>query len=255
MKDDEFINIPLPDDLVATTNDDVSKESALNQAKSIMWSIVRYKELRLSYSCALKSIQTNFEGLNSEFELKYKRNPIKSISTRLKKTESIVAKLIKYKVPLTLESLEKNINDVAGIRVVCPYIDDIYKIADALLSQDDVTLITKKDYIEKPKPNGYRSLHLIISIPVFFESGKKDVRVEVQIRTIAMDFWASLEHQIKYKRNIPEQESVSAELKQCADLIAETDVKMLNLRNKIDIAEDVQSDNDLLKEKLRKFDI
>jgi putative GTP pyrophosphokinase len=158
-------------------------------------------------------------------------------------------------VPLTLESLEKNINDVAGIRVVCPYIDDIYKIADALLSQDDVTLITKKDYIEKPKPNGYRSLHLIISIPVFFESGKKDVRVEVQIRTIAMDFWASLEHQIKYKRNIPEQESVSAELKQCADLIAETDVKMLNLRNKIDIAEDVQSDNDLLKEKLRKFDI
>jgi putative GTP pyrophosphokinase len=220
-----------------------------------MWSMVKYKEMQMMYTCALKAIQTKFEVLNTEFELRYKRNPIKSISTRLKRTESIISKLIKYDVPLTLESVEENVNDVAGIRVICPYIDDIYKIADALLSQDDVVLIKRKDYIQNPKAGGYRSLHLIVSIPVFFEGGKKQVKVEVQIRTIAMDFWASLEHQIKYKADLPEQEQISSELKSCADVIAETDLKMLALRNKIEVEEAVPTEEDVLLEKLSRLDI
>jgi putative GTP pyrophosphokinase len=235
--------------------DELLPEELYQKTKKVIWSIVQYKEILTNYSCALKTIQTKFEVLNSEFECKYKRNPIKSITTRLKKTQSIVSKLIKNDLPLTLESVENNINDVAGIRVICSYIDDIYKIADALLLQDDVTLITKKDYIKNPKPSGYRSLHLIVSIPVFFEGGKKQVKVEVQIRTIAMDFWASLDHQMKYKRNIPEQQYVSNELKRCADIIAQTDDSMLALRNKIDAAEDIPTEEDILLEKLNKIDI
>jgi putative GTP pyrophosphokinase len=255
MKDENTANILVPSNLSGEVVGRMSAEEIYKKTKKVIWSVVQYKEMLMNYSCALKTIQTKFEVLNAEFECKYKRNPIKSITTRLKKTESIVSKLLKNNFPLTLESVESNINDVAGIRVICSYIDDIYKIADALLLQDDVTLITKKDYIQNPKPSGYRSLHLIVSIPVFFEGGKKNVKVEVQIRTIAMDFWASLDHQMKYKRNIPEREYVSAELKRCADIIAETDNNMLALRNKIDTAEDIPTEDDILLEKLSKIDI
>lgn len=229
-------------------------EAILKQTKNVMWSMVQFKEMQMMYSCVLKEIRTKFEVLNSEFELRYKRNPIYSINTRLKRLESIASKLIKYKAPFTLESVEKNVNDFAGIRVVCSYIDDIYKIADALLQQDDVTLIAKKDYIKNPKPNGYRSLHLIIEVPVFFSGEKKAVKAEVQIRTIAMDYWASLEHQIKYKKEIPEQVQISGELKKCAEIIAQTDEKMLDLRKRIEAAEDAPTEEDILLEKLRRID-
>ncbi len=216
--------------------------------------MVKYKELRMVYTCALKEIRTKFEVLNTEFQSQYKRNPINSISTRLKSTDSILHKLEKYKVPVTLGSIEKNVLDLAGIRIVCSYADDIYKIADAFLKQDDIILIEKKDYIKNPKPNGYHSLHLIIKIPVFFMEKKKLVPVEVQIRTIAMDFWASLEHQIRYKCNVPEQEKINAELKACADVISEIDQKMLSLRMQIETAEDVPTKEDDLFDRLRRLD-
>ena len=231
-----------------------------NHAKQAMWSMVQYKEMQMLYSCALKAIKTKFEILSTEFNVKYKRNPISSIQTRLKRTESIIEKLVKNGYPITLTSVEKNLNDVAGIRVVCSYIDDIYIIADALTKQDDVRLVSEKDYIKFPKPNGYRSLHLIIEIPVFLSETKKMVKVEVQIRTIAMDFWASLEHQMKYKKSLPEQTEINEELRECADIIATTDARMLSLRRRIESAEDVSvsaEEQELisLMEKVRKFDI
>ena len=142
-------------------------------------------------------------------------------------------KLQRYDAPFTVEAVEEMLNDVAGIRVICSFIDDIYAIADMLLQQDDITLIRQKDYIQAPKPNGYRSLHLIVQIPVFFSEQKRNMRVEVQIRTIAMDFWASVDHQLKYKQDVENPEAVSAELKECAEIIAQTDARMLAIKNQI----------------------
>lgn len=226
-----------------------------DRAKKMMWSMVEYKDMQMLYTCALKEIETKFEILRTEFGIKHKRNPINTISTRLKRTESIAQKLIKNGFPISVDSIEKNINDVAGIRVVCSYIDDIYFIADALLRQDDIKLITRKDYIENPKPNGYRSLHLIVTVPVFLADERREVKVEVQIRTIAMDFWASLEHQLKYKKEVQGEEALYKQLRECADVIAETDEKMLKIREKIELAEDVPSEEELLLERLRRLDI
>ncbi len=218
-------------------------------------SMVQYQDMQTLYTCALKEIQTKFDVLNTEFNVMYKRNPINSISTRLKSTESLIRKMLNRNLPVTLESIKNNINDVAGIRVVCSYIDDIYHIADALLKQDDIELVAKKDYINTPKPNGYRSLHLIVRTPVYFAEKRNVVTVEVQIRTIAMDFWASLEHQIKYKQSIPDQEETVQRLKECADVIAKTDAEMLNLRRKIEAAENAPSEEEQLMERLRKIDL
>ena len=227
----------------------------ISQTKRMMWSVVEYKELQMLYTCAMKEIKTKFEVLDTEFKLKYKRNPISSISSRLKRTEGLMEKLMRRGYSFTIESIEENINDIAGVRVICPYVDDIYLIADSLLAQDDVTLIARKDYIENPKPNGYRSLHLIVSIPVFLSDSKKNVKVEVQIRTIAMDYWASLEHQMRYKKDIPDAQTVSAELKACADRIAETDERMLALRRQIESAEDIPTEEDELIDRLRRLDL
>lgn len=195
-----------------------------------------FQELMMMYSCAIREMRTKLEVLNDELSIHHQRNPIEFITSRVKKPLSIVEKLHRYGVPVSVESVEKNLNDVAGVRVICSFIDDIYTVADMLLRQDDITLIKKKDYIEHPKDNGYRSLHLIIEIPVFFSNQKKNMRVEVQIRTIAMDFWASVDHQLKYKQNIEDVENadeLSAELKECADIIAQTDARMQAIKNKI----------------------
>lgn len=234
---------------------DISLDTMLTQTKMMVGTIVGYKELMMMYACAMKEMRTKFEVLNTEFKIRYQRNPIASISTRLKRTASILEKLGRYNLPFSLNSITEHVNDVAGIRVICSYIDDIYTIADALLRQDDVTLINRKDYIANPKPNGYRSLHLIVSIPVFFADQKKDVRVEVQIRTIAMDFWASLEHQLKYKQEIPNQQEIIDRLKECADVINDTDEKMLGLRRQIEAATDAPSEEEILFEKLSRLDI
>ena len=222
--------------------------------KKVMWTLVQYKDMQMKYSCAIKEIKTKFDVLSTEFNVKHKRNPISSISSRLKSTESIVNKLMRKDLPFSIEGMENNLFDIAGVRVVCSYIDDIYAIADALLAQDDIELVERKDYIKQPKPNGYRSLHLIVRVPVFFAGSKENVPVEVQIRTIAMDFWASLEHQIKYKKDIPDQEDVVAKLRECADVITQTDEKMLALRKRIEDAEDVPTEEEILFDRISKLD-
>jgi putative GTP pyrophosphokinase len=161
------------------------------------------------------------------------RNPIHQIKTRVKTPKSIIDKLIRKGYELSVESARENLNDIAGIRVICSYIDDIYMIADLLTSQDDIELVETTDYIRNPKPNGYRSLHLIVTVPVFLSQRTERVKAEIQIRTIAMDFWASLEHELAYKISIPGSKDISDELKSCADVIASTDSRMQSLYNKM----------------------
>lgn len=178
------------------------------------------------YKCAMMEIETKLNVLNEECSLETDRNPISSIKTRLKRLESIKEKLERQNFPKTLESIESNLYDVAGVRVICTFVEDVYAIAEALLKQDDITLIMKKDYIANPKPNGYRSLHLIISIPIFLSQEKREMKVEIQLRTIAMDFWASLEHQMRYKKNTTFTTQMENELYECAALSAELDLRM-----------------------------
>ena len=193
------------------------------------------KRLMAYYRCAIMEVETKFNVLNEEFSLEYDRNPIETIKTRLKSTESIIKKLVRRNFPHTVDSIEANLNDIAGVRVVCSFLEDIYLLADCLLQQDDVKLIQVKDYIKNPKPNGYRSLHLIIEIPIFLKDEKKDMRVEVQLRTIAMDFWASLDHKLSYKKDIPEEEAklLRQELLECAQISADLDVRMGEIKNRI----------------------
>lgn len=226
-----------------------------DQTRKLVGTIVEYKELMMMYTCAMKEIRTKFEVLNTEFNVRYQRNPINSISTRLKRTSSITEKLGRLNQPFSIESIVENISDVAGVRVICSYIDDIYTIANALLKQDDITLVVRKDYIANPKPNGYRSLHLIVKVPVFFADQKRDMKVEVQIRTIAMDFWASLEHQLKYKQDIPNQQEIIAQLKTCADVINATDERMLGIRYQIEAATDIPTEDEVLLEKIARLDV
>ena len=224
-------------------------------ARRMLETAVEYKELRMMYACAIKEVQTKFEVLNTEFSILYKRNPISSMHTRLKSSSSIIEKLHRKGIPFSLENLEEYIQDIAGIRIVCSYVDDIYTLAEAIVGQDDITLVEKKDYIANPKPNGYRSLHLIVSVPVFFSQQKRDMKVEVQIRTIAMDFWASLEHQIKYKKEIPDQENIVAKLKSCADDIARIDEEMMDIHRRLEATENQEKEEDSLLAMLRKLDM
>lgn len=227
----------------------------VDKTKKFMDMLVGYRELMMMYTCAIKEVRTKFEVLDTEFSVRFQRNPISSITTRLKHTNSIITKLDRYGYGFSLENIEKYINDAGGIRVICSYIDDIYEIADSLLAQDDITLVNRKDYIIHPKPNGYRSLHLIIKVPVYFANYRKDMKVEVQIRTIAMDYWASLEHQLKYKHNIPNQQEIVEQLKSCADVIAATDERMLNIRQQIETVTGVPTEDDILFEKLSRMDL
>ena len=189
-------------------------------------------QLMSYYRCAIMEVETKFKVLNEQFSLQYDRNPIE---TRLKSPEGIAKKLTRKNYPITLESIEKNINDIAGIRIICSFPEDIYLLADCLLQQDDVTLIEIKDYIKKPKESGYRSLHLIIEVPIFLQNEKKNMKVEVQLRTIAMDFWASLEHKLRYKKDIPQEEAelLAKELVECANISADLDNRMEQIRNRI----------------------
>lgn len=195
----------------------------------------QFEELMMIYQCAIQEVTTKLEILSHEMSVRHRRNPIESIKYRIKKPNSIAEKLLRNGKEISLESVSENLNDVAGVRVICSFIDDIYTVANMLTQQDDVTLLAVKDYIRKPKKNGYRSYHMIIEIPVFFSDKKQPVKVEVQIRTIAMDFWASLEHQVKYKHNISHAEEIADRLKKCADVIAATDEEMQNIAHHIDL--------------------
>lgn len=191
------------------------------------------------YACALMEIETKFKVLNRQFSLEQEHNPIETIKTRLKTPDSILNKLKSRNLPYTAESVEKNLYDVAGIRIICPFIQDIYMLADCLLEQDDVYLIQRKDYIKNPKENGYRSLHLIVETPIFLKNEKRMMKVEVQLRTIAMDFWASLEHRMRYKKELNPAltDYLFKELKECADSSAELDVRMEKVKDVIEMNE------------------
>lgn len=203
-------------------------EALISQAKE-------FQTAMMMYTCAIREVKTKLEVLNDELSVRNQRNPIEMIKSRVKRPNSIVEKLNRRGFPVSLESMVNHLDDVAGIRVICSFVDDIYAVANMLVSQDDITVIAIKDYIKHPKPNGYRSYHLIIEVPVFFSEEKKNMRVEVQIRTIAMDFWASLDHQLKYKKDMGDAaDLISEELRQCAEIIAETDQRMLQIRKNIE---------------------
>lgn len=189
-----------------------------------------FMKLMSYYKCAMMEIETKFRVLSEDHSLEYERNPISNIKTRLKKPASIIEKLERLGLPLTLEAVERELNDIAGVRVICAFPDDVYTMAEAFLQQDDITLIRKKDYIADPKPNGYRSLHLIVEIPIFLAKEKRMMKVEVQLRSIAMDFWASLEHQMKYKKDFYFTPEMERELSQCAEMSAALDNRMDALR-------------------------
>ena len=187
------------------------------------------------YQCAIMEIETKFKVLNQEYSLEYDKNPIEGIKTRIKSYDSLVRKIRRKNIPMSLASIEENIKDIAGVRVICSFPEDIYELADSFLKQDDIVLIEKKDYIKNPKPSGYRSLHLIVSVPIFLQNEKRNMKVEVQLRTIAMDFWASLEHKIRYKKNLPEEETalLAADLFVCAEQSAALDLKMQDVKNRL----------------------
>lgn len=227
----------------------------MEQAMGLLDGVMEYREMMMAYSCAIKEVRTKFDVLDTEFHVRNQRNPISTIHTRLKSQTSILEKMNRIGYAPTVENIVTHLNDIAGVRVICAYVDDIYEIADALIRQDDIQLIRKKDYIANPKPNGYRSLHLIVSVPVFFAESRKEMKVEVQIRTIAMDFWASLEHQIKYKKDISNAEEIIGRLKNCADVIAETDLEMQKIRRQIEKEADTSVDSETILERLKKFDV
>lgn len=195
-------------------------------------SVGEIMDILLAAKCAAWEVETKLKILDEDLGVKQMRNPINNVKSRIKEVSSILVKLDRKKLRYNKENIEENINDIAGIRVICSYTDDIYEVAKMLISQDDIYLIETKDYIANPKPNGYRSLHLIVGVPVFFSNEKKIVKVEVQIRTIAMEFWAELEHTLKYKKDYIEADVID-ELKECADDIARSDERMLRLRNRI----------------------
>lgn len=192
------------------------------------------REMMLLYDCGIKEIKTKLEILNNEFQIQKERNPIEYLKSRVKSLESIVVKLHKKGYPLSVENAMRELHDIAGIRVICSFIDDIYSVADMLKRQDDITVILEKDYIKNPKPNGYRSYHMVLEVPVFFSQKKQYVKVEVQIRTIAMDFWASLEHKLYYKETDVTSEEISGRLKKCADIISKTDLEMQSIRDVVE---------------------
>lgn len=196
---------------------------------------LKVQYLMSCYRCAILEVETKFKVLNEQFSLMHERNPIESITSRLKSPDSIFEKLRRKKLPAEISSIENELYDVAGVRVICSFVDDIYMLADCLLQQDDIKLIRRKDYIENPKENGYRSLHLIVEIPIFLQNEKKFMKVEVQLRTIAMECWANLEHKLRYKKNLSEEKAAltAAELTKCAEMSAELDRKMQNVRDLI----------------------
>lgn len=198
--------------------------------------LAQLRRLMTYYRCAMMEVETKFRVLNAQFSLENDRNHIESIRTRLKSMDSIIGKLNRRELPLSVDSIEKNLNDVAGIRVICPFVDDIYVLVDCLIRQDDLELVEIKDYIKHPKENGYRSLHLIITIPIFLQEETRRMKVEVQLRTIAMDFWASLEHQMRYKKDIPPSmaQRLARDLGECADISAMLDQRMQDIKNGLD---------------------
>ncbi|MBQ7114655.1 MAG: GTP pyrophosphokinase family protein [Clostridia bacterium] len=213
---------------ISENGEEDTRERGIQQARD-------YLEMAQLYNAAIREVSTKLEILDAEFSVRHDHNPIHHIDSRLKSVPSILEKLQRKGKALTIASARENLLDIAGVRVICNYVDDIYHIAELLCAQDDIRLIRRTDYIEMPKENGYRSLHLVISIPVFLSKGAVSVPVEVQIRTIAMDFWASLEHRIRYKSDAETKDDAAlrAELKACAEESAALDLRMQTLYRRL----------------------
>lgn len=212
----------------------ISHELIPDGAEQYFDQLLLFKEMMMRYECAILEVQTKLQVLNNDMSVRYKRNPIEFVKTRIKSPLSIAEKMKRKKIDITVGNMVRNLNDVAGVRVICSFIDDIYEIAKMLARQDDIKVIEVKDYIKNPKANGYRSYHMIIEIPVFFSDKTMNIRVEIQLRTIAMDSWASIEHDLKYKKDDVWDEEISRELLICAESIHENDMKMMEIRNRID---------------------
>ncbi len=216
---------------------DISLDVLMNSEKpeKVLKNMQPFMVLMMYYECAMMEIETKLKILNREFALKHKRNPFESIKCRLKSSISIIEKMKKKGLDITLENIEENLTDIAGVRVICSFPEDIYVLSELLSAQDDINVACVKDYIRNPKPNGYRSLHLIVEVPIFLSNEKKIMKVEVQFRTIAMDFWASLDHKLKYKKdNLKHPEIIAQELKKCADMSTAMDYKMQEIRNMLE---------------------
>ena len=201
--------------------------------ETLVESAMQLQQVMMLYESGIREIKTKLDILADESRISGKPSPINAIKSRIKTPRSIVGKLKRRGFPVTLQSMMDNLNDIGGIRVICPFIQDIYTVADMLMRQSDLTLIEKKDYIKNPKPNGYRSLHLILEVPIFLSNEKKNMKVEVQFRTIAMDFWASLEHKIYYKFEGDAPDYISRDLRECAEMVSTLDEKMLSLNEAI----------------------
>ena len=201
----------------------------------LLESAMQLQQVMMLYEAGIREIKTKLDILSDESSISGKPSPIDSIKSRIKTPRSIIHKLKRRGFPITLQSMMENLNDIGGIRVICPFIEDIYVVADMLIRQDDLALIERKDYIENPKPNGYRSLHLILQVPIFLSDRTQPVRIELQLRTIAMDFWASLEHQLRYKADVEVPAYISDDLKACADVIAATDEEMQRIAKELHV--------------------
>ena len=206
------------------------RELELPDVQDVM---LEYRKIKLLYRSAFKEIRTKLEIFNDEFKLVHQYNPIEHIESRLKTDESITRKLIRKGKEITVENIQKYIDDIAGVRVICSFTPDIYRIVDMISSQDDIEVLKTKDYMLNPKVNGYRSYHLIVRVPIFLSDRVVPTKVEIQIRTVAMDFWASLEHKIYYKYEGNTPEYIKKELRECADLVTFLDSKMLAINEEV----------------------
>lgn len=219
------------DELAAESVSDIELPKAINQElmsnpDNFYKMAFEFQQIMMIYESAIKQIETKLDILNKENKVSGRRNPIETVKSRIKSPQSIASKLEKKKLPVTFDSMVENLHDIAGVRVICPYISDIYSVRDMLLKQPDITLLEEKDYIKNPKESGYRSLHLVVEIPVYLSESTHNVKVEIQLRTIAMDFWACLEHELHYKTNTAVPESIRRELFRVAETIAMTDREM-----------------------------
>lgn len=227
------LNTPKVDSaILAQKISDFFNENSLSKVQE---DFEKLKAIMSCYQCAILEIETKFKVLNEQFSLNHERNPIESIKTRMKSAESIREKLLRKNLPFQFDSLD-TLYDIAGVRVICSFVDDIYMLEKCLLKQDDIRLISRKDYIGNPKQNGYRSLHLIVEVPIFLQEEKRMMKVEVQLRTIAMEFWANLEHKLRYKKNLPGNTAdlIAQELFECAQMSTQLDFKMQQVRNIIE---------------------
>ena len=207
--------------------------------------IKTWKEVQLLYSSALKQIATKIEIINDEFQHVHKYNPIEHVKKRIKTSESIVKKLKSHNYEPTIENMVRYVNDIAGIRVICSFVNDIYRVAEIISNQKDIQVVAVKDYIETPKDSGYRSYHMVVSVPVYLLDRIVNTKVEIQIRTVAMDFWASLEHKIQYKFEGNAPAHINTELMECAQMVSELDTKMLQLNEEI-IELSARNDDDVI---------